>query len=230
MTSGTPATIAAKNATASIPIVMLSAGDPVRSGLVASLARPGGNITGNSILATEIRAKRLQLLHELLPDATRVGELVNPSNPFSRIARDAHEQAYRLLRIQPIFVDVVAASELENAIAEVVRQRGQALIVTGDPLFRSNRVQIMRAAQGYALPTMVEETDVLQAGGLVYYGANGMELGRHTAVFIDKILKGASPADLPVEQPTKFELVINPQDGKSTRPADSTIAAAARTR
>ena len=215
VTAGTAATIAAKNATASVPIIMLAAGDPVRSGLVASLARPGGNITGNSLLATEIRAKRLQLLHELLPGATRVGELVNPSNPFSSIAREEHEQAYRRLRIQPIFVDVVAPGELENAIAEVARQRGQALIVTADPLFWSNRVQIMRAAQRYALPTMVEETDLLEAGGLAYYGASAIELGRRTAVFIDKILKGASPADLPVEQLTKFELVINLKTAKA---------------
>jgi putative ABC transport system substrate-binding protein len=213
--AGTPAAIAAKNATASIPIIMASAGDPVLSGLVASLARPGGNITGNSIISTELGAKRLQLLHELLPAAARVGELVDPRNPVYGVARGEYEQAYRSLRIQPIFVEVTAASELENAVAEVARQRGQALIVHGDALFMANRVQIMSAALRYALPTLVEGPLSLAAGGLASYGIDGLELVRHTAVFVDKILKGAKPADLPVEQPTKFELVINLKTAKA---------------
>jgi ABC-type uncharacterized transport system substrate-binding protein len=213
--AGTPAAIAAKNATASIPIVMASAGDPVRSGLVASLARPGGNITGNSIISTELDAKRLQLLHELLPAAARVGELVDPRNPVYGVARGEYEQAYRSLRIQPIFVEVTAASELENAVAEVARQRGQALIVHGDALFMANRVQIMSAALRYALPTLVEGPLAVAAGGLASYGIDGVEIVRHTAVFVDKILKGAKPADLPVEQPTKFELVINLKTAKA---------------
>jgi putative ABC transport system substrate-binding protein len=213
--AGTPAAIAAKNATASIPIIMASAGDPVLSGLVASLARPGGNITGNSIISTELDAKRLQLLHELLPAAARVGELVDPRNPVYGVARGEYEQAYRSLRIQPIFVEVTAASELENAVAEVARQRGQALIVHGDALFMANRVQIMSAALRYALPTLVEGPLSLAAGGLASYGIDGVEIVRHTAVFVDKILKGAKPADLPVEQPTKFELVINLKTAKA---------------
>jgi putative ABC transport system substrate-binding protein len=213
--AGTPAAIAAKNATASIPIIMASAGDPVLSGLVASLARPGGNITGNSIISTELDAKRLQLLHELLPAAARVGELMDPRNPVYGVARGEYEQAYRSLRIQPIFVEVTAASELENAVAEVARQRGQALIVHGDALFMANRVQIMSAALRYALPTLVEGPLSLAAGGLASYGIDGLELVRHTAVFVDKILKGAKPADLPVEQPTKFELVINLKTAKA---------------
>jgi putative ABC transport system substrate-binding protein len=215
VTGGTPAAVAAKNATASIPIIMQTAGDPVRSGLVASLAHPGGNITGNSIISTELRFKRLQVLHELLPAATRVGELVNPRNPVLGIARDEYEQAYRSLRIQPIFVEVTAASEVENAVAEVARQRGQALIVVADGLFMANRVQIMSAALRYELPTIVEMYELLKAGGLVFYAASSEELRRNTAVFIDKILKGALPADLPVEQPTKFELIINLKTAKA---------------
>jgi putative ABC transport system substrate-binding protein len=215
VTAGTPAAVAAKNATASIPIVMQAAGDPVRSGLVTSLARPGGNITGNSWVSIDLRSKRLQVLHELLPGATRVGELTNPQNSVLGIALDDFEQAYRSLGIQPIFVEVTAASQLENAVAEVARRRGQALVVNADALFTVNRVQIMNAALRYALPTLVDDIDVLKAGGLVRYSISDEEIGRRTAVFIDKILKGAFPADLPVEQPTKFELVINLKTAKA---------------
>jgi putative ABC transport system substrate-binding protein len=215
VTNGTPATIAAKNATASIPIVMWSAGDPVRSGLVASLAHPGGNVTGNSILFTELRLKRLELLHEVPPAATRVGELRNAKNPVYDIARDEYEWAYRSLRIEPIFVEATAASQLENAVAEVARQRGQALIVEGDPLFTINRVQLMSAALRYALPTLVEDSiESLEAGALVLFAASD-DPGPRTAAFIDKILRGARPGDLPVEQPTKFALIINLKTAKA---------------
>jgi putative ABC transport system substrate-binding protein len=216
VTNGTPATIAAKKATASIPIVMWSAGDPVGSGLVASLAHPGGNVTGNSLVSTELRFKRLQLLHELLPAATRVGELMNPGNPVFGIARDEYEQAYRSLRIQPIFVEASAASQLENAVAEVAHQRGQALIVDGDPLFSVNYVQLMSAVLRYELPTLVEDnTDSLEAGGLVLFTVSDDDTVRRAAAFIDKILRGARPADLPVEQPTKFQLIINLKTAKA---------------
>jgi putative ABC transport system substrate-binding protein len=215
LTASTAATIAAKNATANIPIVIFSAADPVRSGLVASLAHPGGNITGTSSIMTELRAKRVQLLHELLPAATRVGELVNTQSPILSIGRDEYEQAYRSFHIQPIFVEVTSASEWDKAVAEVARQRGQALIVSADGLFTANRVQIMSAALRYALPTMVDDLDVLKAGGLMRYAVSEEELGRHAAVFIDKILKGALPADLPVEQPTRLMLTINLKTAKA---------------
>jgi putative tryptophan/tyrosine transport system substrate-binding protein len=215
VTAGTAATVTAKNATANIPIVMSTAGDPVRSGLVASLAHPGGNVTGNSIIMTDLRAKRLQLLHELLPAATRVGELMNTQNPVFRIARDEYEQVYRSLHIQPIFVEVTSDSELDDAVAKVARQRGQALIVPADGLFTANRVQITSAALRYALPTLVDDSDVLAAGGLMRYSVSDEEMGRHTAVFIDKILKGALPANLPVEQPTRLTLTINLKTAKA---------------
>ena len=212
---GTSAVVASKNATATIPIIMSAAGDPVASGLVVSLARPGGNVTGVSMLATELRSKRLQILRELLPGATQVGELTNRRSPVFNVAREEYEQAYRSLRIRPIFVEVTDPSQLETAVAEVARQRGQALILSADPLFVINRVQILHAALRYALPTLVDDMDVLMDGGLVRYFISEEEIGLRTAVFIDRILKGALPADLPVEQPTKFVLTINLKTAKA---------------
>jgi putative ABC transport system substrate-binding protein len=215
MTQGTPAALAAKNVTNHIPIVMLSAGDPVHSGLVANLAQPGGNVTGFSVATTELRLKRVQLLHELFPSATRVGELVNPGNPVFDIARDDYERAYRRLGIQPILVEVATASQLENAVAEVARQRGQALIINGDPLFSANKVQLMNAALRYALPTVVEFSAYVEAGGLLSYSASIEGLGARIASYVDKILKGARPGDMPIIQPTQFVLAINLKTAKA---------------
>jgi putative ABC transport system substrate-binding protein len=214
VTGGTDAAVAAKEATTRIPIVMLAAGDPVGAGLVTSLARPGGNITGFSIVTTELRLKRLELLHELLPAAQRVGELVNPTNPFFKVARKEYEDAYRSLGMQPIFIEVAAASELGSAFAELVRRRTQALVVPEDNLFRSTSVSIMRAALGNALPTMLGDRDMVKDGGLVSYAYSTDEQSRRFAFFIDKILTGTKPADLPVERPTKFDLVINLKTAK----------------
>jgi putative tryptophan/tyrosine transport system substrate-binding protein len=214
-TQGTPAAVAAKNATATIPIVMFSAGDPVRAGLVASLAHPGGNVTGYSVVSTELRFKRLQLLRELVPTATRVGELLNPQNPVFGIARDEYEHAYRSLNLEPIFVEVTAASQVEAAVAEVVRRRGQALIVpTSEPIFSANGRRIMTAALRFALPTLGNGPDALEAGALASYFPSIEGHERRVAVYIDKILKGARPADLPIEQPTKFVLGINLKTAK----------------
>jgi putative ABC transport system substrate-binding protein len=214
VTGGTDAAVAAKGATTRIPIVMYAAGDPVGAGLVTSLARPGGNITGFSNVTTELRLKRLELLHELLPAAQRVGELVNPTNPFVKIARKEYEEAYRSLGMQPIFIEVAVAGELGNAFAELVRRRTQALVVPEDSLFRSNSVSIMRAALGNALPTMLGDRGMVKDGGLVAYANSDGEQDRRFAFFIDKILTGAKPADLPVERPTKFDLVINLKTAK----------------
>ncbi len=154
VTNGTDAAIAAKNASTSIPIVLLAAGDPVRTGLVKSLARPGGNITGFSVVSTELNAKQLQMLHEFVPYAQRVGVLVDPENPINANERDKYEQTFRSLGIQPIFVEVSIPSKVEDAVETVARQRGQALFVSNDSLFISTRIALMRAALKYALPTM----------------------------------------------------------------------------
>jgi putative tryptophan/tyrosine transport system substrate-binding protein len=187
---------------------MRSAGDPVRTGLVASLARPGGNVTGYSIVAPELDIKRLALLRELLPSLQRVGWL-ETTNPYYHAVREDLEKACRSLGIKPLFVQVAAPHELENAVAAVARQDGQALIVPTDGPFYENRVAIIRAALKHSLPTMVDRKTMLEAGALVFYAESQAELWRRVAAYIDKILRGAKPADLPVEQPTEFELGIN---------------------
>ena len=211
---GAVASLAAKNATTTIPIVTIT-GDPLRIGLVASMSRPGGNITGISTVAPELAAKRLELLRELRPTATRVGELVDPANPYIKIIRKEDEQAYRSLGMQPIFVDVADATQLESVIAKVARMRVHALIVRADPIFTSNRDQIASLALKHALPTVAEGRLFVSAGCLASYAPNLSAMSRGVAIFVDKILKGAKPGDLPIEQPTKFELVINLKTAKA---------------
>ena len=215
VTSGTDATLAAKNATSTIPIVFRSAGDPVRSGLVASLARPGGNITGTSRVGPEIDAKRLALLRELLPAVQRVGVLENSNNPYHRAVRKEFEQACRSLGLQLITIEVAAAGELEKAIAELAGRRAQALFVAADNLFFANLVPIMGAALRYALPTLATDRVMLEAGALVSYSGSDAEESQRYAAFVDRILRGAKPADLPIEQPTKFELLFNLKTAKA---------------
>lgn len=214
VTGGTDATLAAKGATKSIPIVMRSAGDPVRTGLVESLARPDGNVTGYSIVGVELDSKRIALLRELLPTLQRLGWLETP-NSYYRAVREDLEKACRSVGINPIFVEVAAVHELETAIAAVAGRGGQALMVPTDGPFYENRVAIMRASLKHALPTMVDQKTMLEAGALVSYAESQAELWRRVAAYIDKILRGAKPADLPVEQPTKFELGINLKTAKA---------------
>jgi putative ABC transport system substrate-binding protein len=214
VTSGAVASLAAKNATATIPIVSLT-GDPVLIGLVASMSRPGGNITGTSTVAPELAAKRLELLREMRPTATRVGELVDPANPYIRIIRKADEQAYRSLGMQPIFVDVGDAAELERIIAEIANMRADALIVRADPLFTANRHRIARSALKHALPTLAEGRQFVSSGCLASYAPKFSAQSRGMAVLVDKILKGAKPGDMPIQQPAEFELAINLKTAKA---------------
>ena len=212
--AGTAATTAAKNATTRIPIVIYAAGDPVGTGLVASLARPGGNVTGTTTMTPEIATKRLELVHELLPAAARIGELENSNNPLFRVTRDARERSYRLVGLQPIFIEVAAIGEIENAVFEVARRGGKALIVSPDPLFGEGAEQLGRAAQRTGLPLIVE-SGAFTEGAVVSFSISWDELNRQFASFVDRILKGANAADLPVEQPTKFELGINLKTAKA---------------
>jgi putative ABC transport system substrate-binding protein len=214
VTTGAVASLAAKSATTTIPIVSQT-GDPVLIGLVASIARPGGNITGVSTVAPELAAKRLELLRELRPTATRVGELVDPANQYIRLIRKEDEEAYRSLGMQPIFVDVADAAQLERIIAEVARMGADALIVRADPIFSANRDQIASLALKHALPTVAEGRQFVSAGCLASYAPNYSAAGRGMATLVDKILKGAKPGDLPIEQPTKFELAINLKTAKA---------------
>jgi putative tryptophan/tyrosine transport system substrate-binding protein len=217
VTSGTDAALAAKAATTRVPIVLYAAGDPVGAGLVASLSRPGGNITGYSVLTTELRLKRLELLHELLPAAQRIGELVNPRNPLWRIGHKKYEEAYRSLGMQPLFIDVAVAGDVEHAFAELAKRRAQALVVPEDNLFDANSVLIMSTALKRALPTMVGDGLMVRNGGLVSYSIGPGEGDHRLAYFIDKILRGAKPADLPIAQATKFRLIINLKTAKALR-------------
>ena len=213
--NGTVASLTAKRATSSIPIVVDRSGDPVGVGLVASLARPGANITGTSTMSVELDVKRIEVFRELLPTATRFGVLVNPSNPVGRLVRKNMEQAFRSLQMEPIFVDVTVASELESAVARVARGGGQGLIVDADPLFVPNFRVIVSAAHAHSLPMLVEMPGMLTVGGLVSYGPSEDQLRHQLAVLIDKVLKGARPADLPIEQPSKLDLIVSLKSAKA---------------
>jgi putative ABC transport system substrate-binding protein len=215
VTNGTDAALAAKSATTRIPIVMFSVGDPVRSGLVASLGRPGGNITGYSIVAPELDAKRLSLLRELLPTTQRVAVLVNPANSYSKITREELERVCRSFRMQPIFVGAAETNELANAVAEASRRRAEALIVTAENVFWSNRVLLMRTALEHRLPTIVGDREILEAGGLLSLAHDAAEQYRALAYFLDRILRGAKPADLPVQQPSRLLLSLNLKTAKA---------------
>ncbi len=213
-TLGTPAALAAKNATKTIPIVIWSAGDAVGTGLVASLARPGGNVTGFSFLTPEIEAKRVELLRELVPGLLRVGVL-ETANPYYHARRSGFEQACRTLGVQPIFFEVATQGDVENAIAEMARRGAQALMVPQEPLFFENPVPLMKVASKYALPTVTANGNIIAAGALVLLAHSGDEQDERFAWFVDKILRGAKPAELPIQQPTRFTLVVNLKAAKA---------------
>lgn len=207
LTRGTPAALAAKNATATIPVVIIGVGDPVGSGLVASLAHPGGNVTGLSAAVTEIYPKRVQLLRELVPRATRIAGLFNMSNPALPAQWREIERAARSLDIEPHLLDVRRPEDLEPAFGAATRLRSDALIVGLDTLTQANQLVIVDLAARHRLPAIYASTEF--ARGLVTYGVNYPEMYRRAARLAHKIFKGARPADLPVEEPTAFELVIN---------------------
>ena len=211
---GAVASVAIKNATTTIPIVATT-GDPVRLGLVSNLSHPGGNITGLSNIAPELAAKRLELIREFLPKATLIGEMVDPANTYWQRVRLDYEQAFRTQRMRPLFVEVADPREIETAIARIVGQRADALVVRGDPIFTSNREQIGRLALQYELPTMAEDQRFVEAGMLMSYGPNQPALERIIVSYIDRILRGAKAGDLPIAQPTKFDFAINGRTAKA---------------
>jgi len=207
LTRGTPAALAAKNATTTIPVVILGVGDPVTQGIVASLAHPGGNVTGLSAAVTAIYAKRVQLLKELVPRAVRIAALFNMSNPALPPQWKEVATATRSLGIECQLLDVRKADDLEPAFETAIRQRADALVVGLETLTQTNQRTIVDLAAKRRLPAIYASTEF--AGGLVSYGANYPEMYRHAASVAHRIFTGAKPADLPVEEPTKFELVIN---------------------
>jgi putative ABC transport system substrate-binding protein len=207
VTRGTPAALAAKNATATIPVIITGVGDPVGQGVVASLARPGGNITGLSAAVTDVYPKRVQLLTELVPKAARIAVLFNMSNPALPPQWKEIEKATRARGVEPQLLDVRKVGDLEPAFDAATRQRADALIVGIDTLTQANQRLIVGLAARRRIPAMYASTEF--KGGLISYGVNYPEMYRRAAGYAHKILRGARPADLPVEEPTTFELVIN---------------------
>ena len=211
--AGGPASVrAAKAATTTIPIVFSLGSDPVKMGFVDSLNRPGGNVTGVTFLANELEAKQLDLLRELVPKADAIGYLVNPSNPNTAAAVRAAGQV--LGRRIHVF-NASTQRDLDLAFAGLDQQRAGALLISPDPLFTSRREQIVTLALRHAMPTMYQFREFVAAGGLISYGVDLKDTYRQHGIYVGRILKGASPADLPVVQPTKFELVINVKTAKA---------------
>jgi len=209
VTVGGAATKAAQHATRTIPIVMSVVIDPVGSGLIASLARPGGNVTGLSIMAPDLVGKQLELLKEVVPGVSRVALLWNPANPGSAPQVRAAEAAARAVGVQLHTLEARDPQEIDRAFAAMTREQAGALVVLADAIFGNQVRQLAEIAAERRLPAVFVVREFAEAGGLLVYSANLLDLGRRAAGYVDKILKGAKPADLPVEQPLKFELIIN---------------------
>jgi putative ABC transport system substrate-binding protein len=215
VTSLDVATAAVKRQTQTIPIVMAISIDPVSTGFVSSLARPGGNVTGLSTMAPELAAKRLELLREVVPGLSRVAIMWNTNVPGNLLEYKEAGDAARSMRLQLQSVEVSSVDDFERAFSALKTGGAEALIVAGSGLTSTNAGQIANLAMKHRLPSMVSSRDRVDAGGLMAYGPNLAELWRRAATFVDKILKGAKPGELPVEQPTKFELVINMKTAKA---------------
>ena len=214
----TPAALAAKQATTTLPVIFIGAGDPVTSGLVASLARPGGNVTGLSVLSTELVGKWLELLKQAVPGVSRVAALWHPGAMDERTDRDMQKEAEiaaQALGVRLLFVEARGPADFDRAFSDMTRARAGALTVRPAPMFISERRRLVDLAAQNRLPAVYAWREFVDAGGLMAYGPNLPDLYRRAATYVDKILKGAKPADLPVEQPTKFELVINLKTAKA---------------
>jgi putative ABC transport system substrate-binding protein len=215
-TINTPAALAAKTATTTIPIVFLTASDPVRLGLVANLSRPGGNVTGVSFFSAELAAKRLAFLHELVPAATRVGVLVNPTDATRADTTITDvAAAARMLGLEIVVLNAATRGEIDVAFETLARDRIEALFVAPDVFFNIRRVQLATLAARYRVPTTYAVREFADVGGLLTYGASISDAVRQVGVYTGRILKGEKPADLPVVQPSRFELVINAQTAKA---------------
>jgi putative ABC transport system substrate-binding protein len=213
---GTPASLAAKQATGTVPIVMIS-GDPIAVGLVPGLAYPGANVTGLSTLAADLEGKRIELLKELLASLARVAVLSNPTNPFCVVAVERARLAATALRLDLEIVEAAEEHDLDRAFLTLSRQRPDAVLTVADPFLTSQRTRIAAFMVENRLPSMYTYREDVLAGGLISYATNYYDIFRRAAILIDKILKGAKPANLPIQQPTKFELVINLTTAKALR-------------
>jgi putative ABC transport system substrate-binding protein len=215
LTSATPATLAAKQATNTIPIVMGGSVEPVRTGLVASLAHPGGNITGMSILNSNLMTKNLELLKDTLPTLQRLAILVNPGNPVAATQLEELDWAAEVIRVQVQRLEVRTSEDFEPAMQAAVRAQAEALLVPSDALYTNDRARLVAAIARYQLPAIHAYRELAEAGGLMSYGPSLGESYRHAARYVARIVKGTKPADLPVEQSSRFEFVINLQTARA---------------
>jgi putative ABC transport system substrate-binding protein len=209
VTAGTPATIALKKATTTLPLVMIAVGDPVGTGLIASFAHPGGNLTGLTSISPELDGKRLELLREVVPKISYVAVLWNPTSPLQVVAEQETQAAARAMGIKVLSLGVQAQEQFDDAFAKILKERPKALLVLADRLFLHHRARIMDFATQNRLPGVHAYVELVEAGGLMSYGPSYSGMHRRAAYFVDRILKGTKPADLPVEAPAKFELVVN---------------------
>jgi len=214
VTAGTPAALAVKRSMVRIPLVMAAVGDPVGSGLVESLARPGGNFTGLTAIAPDLEGKRLELLREVVPKVLHVSFLLNPDNALAVASERQARAAAKVLHVELQFVGVQEDSHLDQAFATIAKERPDAFIVLADRVFLHDRARIVDFAARNRLPAVYPYRELVEAGGLMSFGPNYADMHRRAATYVDKILKGAKPGDLPVEQPTKFELIINLKTAK----------------
>jgi putative ABC transport system substrate-binding protein len=213
VTAGTPASLAVKSAMTSIPCVMAAVGDPVGTGLVASLANPGGNMTGLSGIAPDLEGKRLQLLREVVPHLSHLAFLSNPANPLHLAAEKQVRAAAQVLKLEVRLVTVRSSEEVADALASIPGERPDGLLVLADRVFLHDRARLIEFSAQHRLPGVYPYRELVEAGGLMSYGPNYADLHRRAAKYVDRILKGAKPADLPVEEPNTFELVINLKAG-----------------
>jgi putative ABC transport system substrate-binding protein len=214
VTSGTELTKAAAKASGGTPIVMVGVGDPIGTGIVASLARPGGNVTGLSLIAPELAAKRLELAKEALPGLARIAILWNPNNPSVRLRFRETEAAARVVSLKLESIEARQAGDFEKGLQAAARAGAQALITTEDALMSAHRADIIRLAMRHRLPAISGLWWFAEAGSLLSYGPSTLDLWRRAAGYVDRIFAGAKPADLPVEQPTKLELIVNLKTAK----------------
>jgi putative ABC transport system substrate-binding protein len=215
VTAGTPASLAVKKATSSVPLVMIAVGEPVATGLVASLAKPGGNITGVTSISPEIEGKRLELLREVVPKISHIAVLWNAVSPVQVIQERETRAAAQVLGMKMLSLGVRNLEEIEDAFAAIVRERPDALFVLADRLFLHHRKRTMDFAVQHNLPGVHAYRELVEAGGLMSYGPSYADMHRRAATYVDKILRGEKPADLPVERPVKFELVVNLKTSKT---------------
>ena len=215
VTAGTPAALAVKNATTTVPLVMVAVGDPIGTGLVPSLARPGGNLTGLSSIAPDLEGKRLQLLREVVPALSHVAMFINSLNPFHISSMKQARAAAQAMGIKLQLHDIRKSEDLDDAFAAIRKERPDALLILADRVFLHNRERIVDFANEQRLPNVNAYKELVEVGGLMSYGPSYEDMHKRAAIYVDKILKGAKPADLPIEQPSKFTFIVNLKAAKT---------------